>query len=120
MMVNDLQDLCIFHVVHRLRDLIVINQDERSLAHCHHIPPRYGTDITTVVIDNRKVAVALLHHGFLDHIGVFVHSEGHQIVGLHKEIDRHTLVDQTGYRISIQIRHDHRSAMLSCHMLNRL
>ena len=56
-MVDNLHDLCVKHVVYRLRYLIVVNQDQASLAHTEKITSGDHSHILAGLIKDREVAV---------------------------------------------------------------
>ena len=56
--------------------------------------------------------MTVLRHNILDIIDKIIAAEGDQIRFLHKEIDRNTLIDQSGSRESVMGRRDDRAAML--------
>ena len=101
MVIKNLQYLSVLHVVNRLGDLIVIDQNQRPLARIQQVPSGNGANVRSSFVKNRKVTVPLLRHDLLDLVGKVAQMKRNQIVRLHKEIDWHRLVDQPGYRIRV-------------------
>ena len=78
--IYDLQDLRILHIIDRLTDLIVVHQDQRSLAYTQQVPAGDRADVDSVLVQDREVPVAFLQHRFLDHIRIVIHFKCHQPV----------------------------------------
>ena len=77
---QDLRDLRILHIIDRLTDLIVVHQNQRSLAYTQQVPAGDRADVDSVLVQDREVTVALLQHGLLDHIRIVIHFKCHQLL----------------------------------------
>ena len=111
-MIDDLQNLRILDTVHSLRLLIVIHQNDALLLRAQQFSAGNHTKKLSILINNREITMTVLRHNILDIIDKIIAAEGDQIRFLHKEIDRNTLIDQSGSRESVMGRRDDRAAML--------
>ena len=117
-MVDDLQDLRIQHVVHCLHHFIMVYQDQSSFMYTQQITSGYHAHVFSCTVQNGEVTIALFRHGFTDRFCIICQTECHQVFFSHKEIHRHTLVDQPCHRICVQRGHNDGTVPLLCQTLN--
>ena len=118
-MIQDLQDLCLFDVVDRLRSLVMVNQNQLFFLDTHEVSTGNGTDVFSTGINHRECTVTGFRHNVFDLVGKIIAPEDHQIVFFHKILDRNTLVDQTGHGKGIvRCGNDHLISLL-CQFLDR-
>ena len=116
-MIDDLTDIRVLNVVHSLRDLIVVYQDDWPFPHAQQVSAGDHSQISSLLVQDREVAIPFLGHDLLDLFRIVRAMERGQIVLLHEVLDRHALVDEPGHRVGIQRRHNDRAAALLCQRL---
>ena len=77
-MVDDLQQVRLFHAFYRLRIFIVIDQDHLLVAIIEDVITREIAAQMIVVVDDRIAAVTALQHLLADILHKFVHIEADQ------------------------------------------
>ena len=93
MMVNDLQNLCIFNSVNSLIFLIVIYQNNLLSSCSQQIPAGDHASVLSILIENREISMTFACHNILNIIDKIPVFKGNQIFCFHKIADRHTLVN---------------------------
>ena len=111
-MIDDLTDIRVLNVVHSLRDLIVVHQNDRPFSHAQQVSAGDHPQVSPLLVQDREVAIPFLGHDLLNLFRIIRPVERGQIVFLHEMLDRHALVDEPGDRVGIQRRHDNRASAL--------
>ncbi len=112
MVVNNFQNFCIFNSFYCLIPLIMIHQHDLLPLCTQQISAGDHPFIPAVLVQNRKIPVALAGHNILDLINIIRVLKGNQILRAHKIADRHALIDQTGRRVGVIRRSKNRTPPL--------
>ena len=112
MVVNDLHDPGVLNAIHGLGFLVVIHQDQHLPLGPQKVPPGDHALVSAVFVQDGEIPVPFAGHHILDLVNDIILVKGHQVVGLHKIADGHTLVHQTGNGICIVGGGDNRAAPL--------
>ena len=114
MVIDDLKDLGLLQIIHRLRNFRVVDQDDLLLLCVQKILGSDHADILVLVIQDRIRAMAELAHRLADIVNKVIQMEGDQSVLLHEELGRDRLIDQTGYRVCVEFRADNDALFVLC------
>ena len=114
MVIDDLKDLRLIQIVHRLGNFRVVDQNDVFLLSIQKILRSDHADILVLMVQDRIGAMAKLAHRLADIINKIIQVEGDQSVLLHEELGRNRLIDQTGNCICIELRADDNTVLMLC------
>ena len=119
-MVDDLQNLRLINVIHRLGFFIVVHKNQFFLLDIQQVPSGNCADIFSSLIHHRECPVTVFCHHLFHFVREIVTAEGDQVIFLHKIFYGNTLINQSGHRKGIIGCGDDYALPLRCQTLNSL